>query len=167
VGLFLKTIMRKIILLFFLLVIITNVFAQEPAKVEAEQTCEVKPNASLLQSLRVSGEPGQQASDGFVCRFPSSKPNREPLFVIDGQRSSENTLKSFKPEDILNIKVLTGDDATSAYGNEGSGGVIVVQTKKNATKRQIRKQERRLKRYERKQEILRMKIEKAETNGHE
>ncbi len=139
--------MKKIIVLFFLTALTFNVFAQEPAKVEAEHTCEVKPNASLLQSLRVSGEPGQQASDGFACRFPSSQPIREPLFVIDGQRSSENTLKAFKAEDILNIRILTGTDATSAYGSECAGGVIVVQTKKNATKRQIRKQERRQRRY--------------------
>ena len=159
--------MKKIIVLFFLIALTLNVFAQEPAKVKAEQTCEVKPNTSLLQSLRVSGEPGQQASDGFVCRFPGSQPTREPLFVIDGQRSSNDALKAFKPEDILNIKVLTGTDATSAYGSEGAGGVILVQTKKNATKRQIRKQERRLKRYERKQEILRMKMEQAEAKEQE
>lgn len=53
----------------------------------------------------------------------------EPLWVVDGSPMAGG-LRSFNPDDIESIEVLKDASATAIYGSRGSGGVIMVTTKK-------------------------------------
>ena len=74
--------------------------------------------------------------------------NNQALIVIDGVRSNNETLNAqgtgtagtaqsnrlmdLNSEDIENISVLKGAAATAVYGTAGSGGVILITTKKGS-----------------------------------
>ena len=56
----------------------------------------------------------------------------EILFVVDEKKHyGDNNLKSLIPDvnDIIDVKVLKGKDATALYGTLGKGGVVIVTTK--------------------------------------
>ncbi|MEL1243239.1 TonB-dependent receptor plug domain-containing protein [Flavobacterium sp. DGU11] len=144
--------MKKIILLFLLLASIVNASAQELPKQEVEQTCEVKPDPAFIQSLQgqVPGlniTPGQTGTNNFhVCRFPSSAPPKDPLYVLDGLPVDQEIIITINPEDIASISVLKDAAATSIYGSKAAGGLIIIQTKNGLTKRELRKLKRQQKR---------------------
>lgn len=60
--------------------------------------------------------------------------NNQPLFVVDGSRMGRyfsRVASSVDVNDIEDIEVLKGNEASSRYGMEGSNGVVVIRTKKN------------------------------------
>ena len=96
-----------------------------------------------------SGNPG--ASSGIVLRGVSSiGQSSSPVFIIDGVRASNdavdqssltsngdnrredftNRIADLNSDDIETITVLKGADAAALYGSSGSGGAIVITTKK-------------------------------------
>lgn len=90
-----------------------------------------------------SGTPG--ATSNVLIRGRSSiNASNAPLYVIDGipinvrnlglgnNSSSLSTLAGVNATDIESITVLKDATATSQYGSRGSGGVIVINTKKSA-----------------------------------
>ncbi len=118
----------------------------------SSETIKRKPNVSFVQSLQGqipglnittgNGEPGSNTS--VVLRGNSSLDgNPEPLYIIDGIPSSLNVFRNINPNDIQSVSVLKDEGATSIYGNRGANGVIVVNTKKSLTKRQLKKIEKR------------------------
>jgi len=56
-------------------------------------------------------------------------------YIVDG-RETDN-IDNIRSEDILDIVILKGKDATSKYGKKGSNGVIVITTKDNSEKVKI------------------------------
>ena len=88
-----------------------------------------------------SGTPGTM-QDLRIRGVGSITALNNPLIVIDGvpvinpdytgqvQRSSFGVLSTLNSQDIESITVLKDASATSAYGARGSGGVIVIGTKK-------------------------------------
>lgn len=60
----------------------------------------------------------------------NEKNNQTPLILVDGKEVSANVMNSISPDNIESINVLKGETATSAYGNIGKYGVILIQTKK-------------------------------------
>ena len=56
--------------------------------------------------------------------------NTEPLFIIDGIPLSEAEFMRIEASSIATIEVLKDAAATALYGSRGSGGVIVMTTKK-------------------------------------
>ena len=117
----------------------------------SSETIESKPNVSFVQSLQGqipglniatgSGKPGSDTS--VVLRGNSSLNGYpEPLYIIDGIPSSLNVFRNINPNDIQSVSVLKDEGATSIYGNRGANGVIVVNTKKSLTKRQLKKIEK-------------------------
>lgn len=54
------------------------------------------------------------------------------LLVVDNAVVSSDFLNNLNPEDIEDVSVLNGAAGTTAYGAEGSNGVIIVTTKKGA-----------------------------------
>ena len=63
---------------------------------------------------------------------------KEPLYVIDGKQYSEEELFGKKPtspyaplseQEIINTKVLQGEQAIAAYGEKGEKGVLIITTK--------------------------------------
>lgn len=76
-----------------------------------------------------SGQPGQSAT--IIIRGRSSlSGDIEPLFVIDGVPVDQDNFRSLNQNDIESLSVLKDAAATAIYGNRGSGGVILVTTKK-------------------------------------
>jgi TonB-linked SusC/RagA family outer membrane protein len=89
---------------------------------------------------------GPAGSSRVVIRgATSASGNNQPLYVVDGipidntQQGSAGRwggadrgdgLSSFNPDDIADISVLKGSAASALYGYRGSGGVILITTKK-------------------------------------
>ncbi len=101
---------------------------------------EGRPNVSFLQSLQSqvaglniatsSGTPGSAKIDVILRGVGSVNGSIEPLYVIDGVPANQVVFRALNNEDIESITVLKDAGATAIYGNRGSNGVIVIQTKK-------------------------------------
>lgn len=71
-------------------------------------------------------------------RAPSSPTSAElqPLIYVDGVRlTGTETIQDIDPEGIEKIEVIKGKAAVAQYGEEASRGVILITTKRKATKR--------------------------------
>jgi len=102
--------------------------------------------SSGVQITRSSGSAG--GGSRIVIRGATSMVgNNQALIIIDGVRSNNETnssqantagvatsnrLMDLNSEDIENISVLKGAAATAVYGTAGSGGVILITTKKGS-----------------------------------
>ncbi len=53
-----------------------------------------------------------------------------PLYIIDGEESTEEDLKKLNPDEIKTMDVIKGDAATKKYGDKGKNGVVEITTKK-------------------------------------
>ena len=60
--------------------------------------------------------------------------NNEALIVIDGFPSARGVLDRINPNDIDNVTILKGANASALYGSEAANGVLVVTTKKGKGK---------------------------------
>ncbi|AUC86754.1 SusC/RagA family TonB-linked outer membrane protein [Polaribacter sp. ALD11] len=60
--------------------------------------------------------------------------NNQALIVIDGYPSSRNAIDRISPDDIQNITVLKGANASALYGSDAGNGVLVITTKKGKGK---------------------------------
>lgn len=59
--------------------------------------------------------------------------NNQPLFVVDGSRVGRHfsqVASSVDVNDIEDVEVLKGNEASARYGMEGSNGVVIIRTKK-------------------------------------
>ena len=105
-------------------------------------------------SIATHGLPGEGQQSGFACRFPSSVPPKEPVYVIDGVISNQDALMALNPNDIVSIEVLKDATQTVNLCHRGSNGVIIIKTKNGLTKRELRKQKRMERRAAKKQAKL-------------
>ncbi len=80
----------------------------------ASGSIRIRGNRSLLTS--------QSASDAFDG----------PLVVLDGIPYG-GSINDLNPDDIANIEILKDASATAIYGSRGSGGVILITTKRGRT----------------------------------
>jgi TonB-dependent SusC/RagA subfamily outer membrane receptor len=80
-----------------------------------------------------SGEPGSSASVR-LRGSTSIAERREPLVIVDGAPTSLLTLRDMPASDVASIEVLKGAAAAAQYGSRGQAGVIVVRTKRGATR---------------------------------
>jgi len=107
--------------------------------------------ASGVQITRSSGSVGG-GSRILVRGVTSMVGNNQPLIVIDGVRTNNETLLSqastagvassnrlmdLNPDDIESINVLKGAAATALYGTAGATGVVLITTKKGKNQKQI------------------------------
>jgi TonB-linked SusC/RagA family outer membrane protein len=63
--------------------------------------------------------------------------NNEALIVIDGFPSARGVLDRINPNDIDNVTILKGANASALYGAEAANGVMVITTKKGSGKLSI------------------------------
>ena len=75
-----------------------------------------------------SGRPGDYRIN--IRGFNSINASNNPLFVIDGVIGADYS--TINPNDIETIDVLKDASATAIYGARGSGGVIMITTKRGA-----------------------------------
>jgi TonB-dependent SusC/RagA subfamily outer membrane receptor len=104
------------------------------------ETIEGRPNVSFLQSLQSqvaglnigtsSGTPGSNKIDVVLRGYSSVSGNTDPLYVIDGVPANNGQFRALNTDDIESVTVLKDAGATAIYGNRGTGGVIVVKTKR-------------------------------------
>lgn len=66
----------------------------------------------------------------IICA-PSRSVLKEPIYILDGVEINSKQFSKINPNDIEEIKVLKGLDATSLYGNQAINGVIVITTKED------------------------------------
>ncbi|HWB90773.1 MAG TPA: TonB-dependent receptor [Puia sp.] len=80
-----------------------------------------------VQVKPVSGEPG--ASPQILIRGVGSiSASPGPLFVVDG--FPVGNIETLNPNDIESIDILKDASATAIYGSRGSGGVIIINTRR-------------------------------------
>ena len=102
--------------------------------------------AAGIQITRSSGSAGG-GSRILIRGVTSMIGNNQPLIVIDGVRTNNETLNSgsstggtassnrlmdLNNDDIENISILKGSAATALYGTAGAAGVVVITTKKGS-----------------------------------
>lgn len=110
--------------------------------------------ASGVQVTRSSGSVGG-GSRILIRGVTSMVGNNQPLIVIDGVRTNNETLLSssddsgtagtaasnrlmdLNPDDIESVNILKGAAATALYGTAGATGVVLITTKKGKNKEQF------------------------------
>lgn len=79
-----------------------------------------------VEVVKDDGAPGSESK--ITIRGVSSLNNPDPIYIIDGVRSSSGA--SFNVQDIETLDVLKDASAASIYGASAAGGVIIITTKK-------------------------------------
>jgi TonB-dependent starch-binding outer membrane protein SusC len=82
---------------------------------------------------QTSGNPGAQVTAHI--RGVSSNSTSEPLFIIDGLKTSKNVMNEIDPSDIESVEVLKDGASAAIYGSEGANGVIIITTKSGTGKK--------------------------------
>ena len=100
-----------------------------------------------VAGMQVTPGGGPLASTRIVIRGNNSiTGNNQPLFVIDGvpmvNESGEsgdldfgNIANSINPDEIEDIEVLKGANASALYGSDAANGVVLITTKKASAKK--------------------------------
>ena len=73
-------------------------------------------------------QPSPPTNRIIICA-PSQSALKEPMYVLDEIIINSKQFSKINPNDIEEIKVLKGNDATTLYGNQAINGVIVITTK--------------------------------------
>jgi TonB-linked SusC/RagA family outer membrane protein len=107
------------------------------SQVKAEEIATVSVNsvdqalAGRSAGVAVVGSSGSPGSIGKIrIRGVGSNGDADPLFIIDGVRTSINGTDFLSPNDIASIEVLKDAASTSIYGTAGANGVVIITTKK-------------------------------------
>ncbi|MCW4469111.1 hypothetical protein OGH69_09060 [Flavobacterium sp. MFBS3-15] len=124
----------------FALLLLANA-TQGVAQGDSIQSGSMKVEDVQLKSSYVQLQPGESAQD-LANRFPSSVPNEERVYIINGVPLNFEALKVLNPNDIVSVIVLKDASETLIGCNRSPYNVIVIKTKKNLTKRELRKQNR-------------------------
>ena len=76
-------------------------------------------------------------SDGVSVGTPSGSvqirhfgTTRDPLFIVDGVKTSAEKVKAMDAKTIDRMEVLNDKSAVEKYGDEAKGGVVIITTKK-------------------------------------
>ena len=108
------------------------------------KTLAEKPVTNVNQALqgRVSGvfvEPGARPSDDSGIRvrgINTINSGSDPIYVVDGMVMTNDFggFSSINPNDVEHLEVLKDASATALYGSRGANGVVLITTKKGASK---------------------------------
>lgn len=71
----------------------------------------------------------KETKSGTVICAPSRSVINEPLYILNEVVINSKQFSIVNPNDIQDIKVLKGVEATSLYGNKARNGVIIITTK--------------------------------------
>jgi len=114
-----------------------SVIAQQTV---GKELIENRPNVNILNSLQgtvagvnissFSGQPGTNKNDVIIRGVSSTISSSDPLYVIDGIPLTQAFFRNLNPNEIESVTVLKDAAATSIYGNRGTNGVILINTKK-------------------------------------
>jgi TonB-linked SusC/RagA family outer membrane protein len=99
-------------------------------------------SASVLQRLdgevagvtvEASGSPGSRST--VRIRGVSSFQNNDPLYIVDGTPVEGSYFNWLNPNDIESMQVLKDASAASIYGARAANGVVIIETRKQASGR--------------------------------
>jgi TonB-linked SusC/RagA family outer membrane protein len=108
---------------------ISSVKAEEIATVSVNSVDQALAGRSAgVAVVGTSGAPG--AMGKIRIRGTGSNGDTDPLFIIDGVRTSLAGTDFLSPADIASIEVLKDAASTAIYGTAGANGVIIITTKK-------------------------------------
>jgi TonB-dependent SusC/RagA subfamily outer membrane receptor len=68
------------------------------------------------------------------CRIGGDSSGPPALVLVDGRRISHEALAALNPNDIVDVTILKGPAAASAYGPAAAHGVVVVTTRAAAAR---------------------------------
>ena len=74
-------------------------------------------------------------SSGIQIRGANSLQKTLPIYIIDGVPSDGFVEGDLDENEIQNIEIVNGSDATSIYGSRGTNGVVIITTKKSSLKK--------------------------------
>lgn len=87
---------------------------------------------SQAQQKEVSNsKPANPTNRIIICAPSHSSLLKEPLYIIDDVVVNSRQFSKINANDIREIKVLKGNEATPIYGNKAINGAIVIITKEN------------------------------------
>ena len=69
---------------------------------------------------------------GGVSSISNSK---NPLCILNGVKIKKEVLDKLNPDDVESVNVFKSTEATALYGSEAANGVIIITTKKQASKK--------------------------------
>jgi TonB family protein len=88
-------------------------------------------------AVTLNGESADMFKGSTVKVYTNGEEANAPLYMIDGVKADEASMKSVNPNDIEAINVLKDESAKKIYGNDGVNGVVLITTKKGAEKKSI------------------------------
>ncbi|MBW7674930.1 TonB-dependent receptor plug domain-containing protein [Chryseobacterium chendengshani] len=107
----------------------------------SSETLEKQPNASVLNAVQGkvaginiiagSGQPGISNANVLIRGTSSVSSHSDPLYVVDGYVSNSSEFRKLNSNDIESVSILKDAAATSIYGNRGSNGVVIINSKRN------------------------------------
>ena len=126
-------------------------YSYAPSKSQIKRKKQKAYHSKLAQQLNTANASNAtQALTGKVAglQIESNKPskrivlrglrsissNNSALIVVDGIVVKMNEFEKINPDDIKSLNVIKGNTASALYGSRAGHGVIVVTTKKNASK---------------------------------
>ena len=129
---------------------VADVSGEELSKTRGGLTNPINALAGKVAGLQINGASGNMGGSSKVLLrgVKSLTGNNQPLFVIDGvpvegqdynstdtQRGAGgydygNLIQDINPDDVADISVLKGPNASALYGSRAANGVIMITTKK-------------------------------------
>lgn len=104
-----------------------NIIAQE--KTASENNLKSKDTVKNEKGFANVTQPATTSNRIVICATSRSLIN-EPLYILDDTPIISQQFSKVNPNDIQEVKILKGNEATSIYGNRGINGVIIITTKK-------------------------------------
>lgn len=113
-------------------------------KINLSEINNYKPNTvTVLKNEEAVKQYGAEGKNGVIIMWTKkvnpdqviirdSKTLREPIYVVNGQKISNEEGTRIKPEDISSIAVLKGDQAINKYGASASDGVVEIKLKEQS-----------------------------------
>ena len=87
-----------------------------------------------VAGIQINPVPSAPNTQIFIRGNASVSKGKEAIVIVDGVLVSNKKLEQINPNQIKNISVLKGANATSLYGNKGANGVLIISTKNGKTK---------------------------------
>ncbi len=94
-------------------------------KSRAQSVSFTEHGSSCLVVQRADSSQSRPKPIRIICAR-SITPGNSPLFIVDGQPISDQSLQSINPNDIAKIEVLKDVAATALYGVRGANGVVLI-----------------------------------------
>ena len=87
-----------------------------------------KEESTEVRLMTSDGVRSTNPSGNIQIRYAGT--TRDPLFIVDGVKTSAEKVKAMDAKTIDRMEVLNDKSAVEKYGDEAKGGVIVITTKK-------------------------------------